>query len=376
MLSRNVIVSPKAMRWLWVALGVLGGLWLTNIYAKGIWPILPIDFSIFWGAAKRVVEGDAALIYDGAANDLYLAALHHASSNNGLRFPYPPGALLFVWPLAFLSFPVAWVIFLVPGAVAVFYIVRRLTDSVTAIGSIFALGGPIHSIQLGQNGFYTAALLGGGLLALRHNKLVAGIALGLLTLKPHLAVIAFLALLWWREWKAFGIASFVAVILIVIPAITFGPSIYSAYFVGSESLLALLAGKQSSVIETLQQSVFALVLGRLGLINALLVQAMTAVLALTISARIEQRDLAIAAVIASTLLFAPYLFLYDSTMLVVAAAILIRLESGLAGPLALVIGITGTWFWTLGSIVPVAALSILAMAFLLAHQRDSNSRQF
>jgi len=54
----------------------------------------------------------------------------------------------------------------------------------------------------GQNGFLSAALLGGGLLLLDRFPLVAGLLLGLLGFKPHLAFLVPVALLAGRHGKA------------------------------------------------------------------------------------------------------------------------------------------------------------------------------
>lgn len=337
--------------------------WLSHIYLLALWPGLPIDFSNFWGAAQRVVAGDAALVYNGQANDRFLGDLHKTDAPDGLNFPYPPGLLLLLWPLAFFSFPVAWAIFLLPGMIAFFWIAKRLTDPVTALGMTFAFGGPIHAIQLGQNGFLTASLIAGGLLALPRNKMLAGIAVGILTLKPHLSVVAILALIVWREWRALTWALATAGALSALATLVFGPDIWLAFLSGNTSFLETITAKQHTLIEPMQQSVIALTIGSLGTELALAMQAVTALLALLVCFRVRDQKLAIAAVIAATLLVAPFSFLYDSSMLFLACAILIDKRRGLSLPLAVIVGLTGFWLLTLTPLVPFAAIAILLMAW-------------
>lgn len=349
----------------WWLLAIAGLYWLARIYLTGLWPNYPIDFSLFYGAGMRVLSGEAGLVYDGAAHDALLGLIHGVEPPDGLLFAYPPPGLLFVWPLALMPFVAAWAVFLLPGMAAFFWIARRLAGTPVAIGMTFAIGGPIHSLQLGQSGFYSASLLAGGLLALRHNKLAAGIALGLLAIKPHLAVIAFLALLWWREWKAFGIAVATFAALSALSVAVFGVQIWFDSLGGSTSFVDTVTAKQQSLVETMQQSVLALSIRHTGVGAAFVIQAISAVLAVAAAAIVRDRNLAIAAVIAATLLFTPFSFLYDSTMLFLAAAILLRERSFLSLPLALVLGLTGLWFFVLGSLVPIAAVVVLGMAITL-----------
>lgn len=283
----------------------------------------------------------------------------------GLRFPYLPSVLPLIWPLAFLPFWLSWVLFLTVSMAAVFYIIFRLTNAAIAIGAIFAIGGPIHAIQLGQNGFYTAAFLGGGLLALRHSKVLAGVGLGLLTLKPHLAVVAFLALIWWREWKALAFATGTALSLLLLPFALFGPGIYVDFLSGSSSFIESVTLKRETLFEMMHQSVFALMLRETTLPIAMLAHVVVACMGLLVAATIKRRDIAISAVISATLLFSPYSLLYNSTMLVISSALLIRRCKKLTFVLACLIGLTGLWFFTLGSVVPVAAISMLVIAKLL-----------
>ncbi|MBO6945744.1 glycosyltransferase family 87 protein [Altererythrobacter sp.] len=360
------------MRWAWVFLAVAGLVWLSFIYHAGNWPILPLDISVYWAGGLQALSDDAGAVYDADALDRYLGELHGVTVDNNLRFPYPPFVLLLLWPLGFLPFEAVWPVFLLPGMIAFFLIARKFTDDVTAWGMTFAFGGPIHSIQLGQNGFYTATLLAGGLLALKRSKLLAGIIIGLLAFKPHLAAVGFLALLHWREWKALGWAIATVMGLVAFSALIFGPSIWLDFFVGNASFVdEISTTRRASLLENFQQSSLSLTVGWIGMSGGLIAQAAVAIAALALCARIRNHDLAIAGVLTTTLLVAPYSFVYDSTMLVLACAILINHDRQLSLGLALLIGLTGLWFLTLVTIVPFVAATIL----LLAWMKDQNAAQ-
>lgn len=336
---------------------------MSYIFHAGLWPKLPIDISNFWGAGHRVLSGDAALVYDGQANDRFLGDLHQTEPSDGLNFPYPPPLLLFLWPLAFLSFPMAWALFLLPGMVAFFWIAQKLTDRITALGMTFAIGGPIHVIQLGHNGFFTASLIAGGLLLLPRSKMLAGIAIGFLTLKPHLSLVALLALVVWKEWRALGWAVATVGVMSAVATSVFGFSIWLAFLEGNTSFLETIEGKQGTLIPLKQQSVIAAAIWSKSTELALVFYSLIALLALFVCFRVRNRKLAVAAVIASTLLVTPFSFLYDSAMLLLACAILINHDRSLSLPLAVIVGLTGIWFLTLTPTVPFAALAILLMTW-------------
>lgn len=361
-------------RLVWPLLGALGCAWLYSIHQSGLWPDFPLDFSVFWAAAIRVIQGDATLVYNGAAHNAFIAELYGSTTPTSLNFAYPPGVLLFIWPIGFLHSSAAWLALLAPPMLLFYWLISRLGGHLVALGMTFAIGGAIHSVQLGQNGFVTACLIGGGLLGLKHNKAFAGIAIGLLSLKPHLAPVAFLALLYWREWRALLWASATATMLIALPALVFGPEIWNAFLSGGTSFFDTISAKQENLIETMHQSVLAFAIRFTSPQGALVVQATVALAALTVCAQIRERDLAIAAVIAATLLFTPFLFLYDSTMLLVACAVVIRRDVALSIPLALLIATTGLWFLTLGSLVPIAAIGVLMLCFLLDRRMQKGRR--
>src|ERR1700744_2183526 len=65
----------------------------------------------------------------------------------------------------------------------------------------------------GQNGAFTAALMGGGILLLEKRPLMAGTLLGALCIKPHLALLVPIALAAGGHWRAFFAAGLTALAL-------------------------------------------------------------------------------------------------------------------------------------------------------------------
>ena len=65
----------------------------------------------------------------------------------------------------------------------------------------------VITIRCGQNGFLTGALIGLGLFYLRKGSSLAGLPLGLMVIKPHLAVAFAVYAIATRRWKTATVAS-------------------------------------------------------------------------------------------------------------------------------------------------------------------------
>jgi hypothetical protein len=97
-------------------------------------------------------------------------------------------------------------------------IVRRRTAILFALASPAAL----LTSYAGQNGFLTAALFGGFLVALRSRPIVSGILTGLMTYKPQFGILLPIALLANGQWRCFGWAILTASTLVVLSILVFG----------------------------------------------------------------------------------------------------------------------------------------------------------
>ena len=78
----------------------------------------------------------------------------------------------------------------------------------------------------GQNGFYTAALLIGGLLSLDRRPILAGVLFGLLTIKPQMGLLLPVILLLERRWVTIASAVATVAVLVTATAMLFGWSVW------------------------------------------------------------------------------------------------------------------------------------------------------
>jgi hypothetical protein len=108
----------------------------------------------------------------------------------------------------------------------------------------------------GQNGFLTAALLGGALVALERRPIVAGVLFGLLAYKPQFGLMIPLALAAGGYWRAFAAAAATVALLALATTLSFGPHVWQA-FLDSTRFTRTVALEQGNTGWHKIQSVFA-----------------------------------------------------------------------------------------------------------------------
>jgi hypothetical protein len=283
----------------------------------GFWPAKS-DFVSFWAAGKLTLAGHPALAYD-------IPAHHNAEQAVGpvglLPFPYPPPFLAFVTPFALLPFGAAF--FAWVGATMPLYAwaVRRIAPLPYA----FAIPAGYINLLIGQNGFLMSAIFIGGLLLVETSPWLAGVLLGLMLLKPQLAFLLPVAMLAGCEWRVIGGAIASALGLLLIGVSIFGVGSYAAFLQMLPSQAALLQDGRLTWSEL--ASVFALA-HSLGASEtaALIVHSAIAVAAAALTARAWWigSDYRIPILAAASMLISPYIWTYDSLLLVVPLGWMLR----------------------------------------------------
>ena len=112
------------------------------------------------------------------------------------------------------------------------------------------------NIGHGQNGFLTAALLGGALVALDRRPLLAGILLGLLVYKPQFGLMIPIALAAGARWRSFFAAAATVALLTLVTTISFGPQVWHA-FLASTHFTRTVALEQGNTGWHKIQSIFS-----------------------------------------------------------------------------------------------------------------------
>jgi hypothetical protein len=169
------------------------------------------DFITFWSASQLALGGEAVKSYDNATMFRIEQALVP-----GIEFPfawfYPPTFLLLAAPLSILPFVASYLTFLAASGAAYVAAFRRIIGGMDALLCLAGFSALWINIAHGQNALLTAALAAGALLLLESRPVLAGVLVGLLAIKPHLAVLFPLAFLAVGAWRAIAAAALTAAV--------------------------------------------------------------------------------------------------------------------------------------------------------------------
>jgi hypothetical protein len=186
------------------------------------------DWINFWSGAYLALHGRAAEIYDLNAFHAFQQTVVGAPLD-GRIYAYPPVLLVLTAPLALIPYVPALFVWLSASWYA-FYRALKLAMPGRSV-LLLAMAAPAVLINAigGQNGCWTAALLGGGLSLLERRPWLAGALLGLQTYKPQLGLLIPVALLAGRQWRAIAAACVTAGALLIVSTLWFGTDVWAEY---------------------------------------------------------------------------------------------------------------------------------------------------
>ena len=306
-------------------------LWHHNVFIV-IDPPTTTDFVSFYAAGKLTLAGTPALAYNQVAH----AAAEVAATAPGVSynyFFYPPVYLLLCAPLALLPYVVAFVFFEAATFAAWLVVMHRILRPrgwawclpVVAYPAVF------WTLGIGQNSFLTAALLGAMTLLVDDRPILAGLLLGLQCYKPHLALLAPVALAAGGYWRTFGAAAATVAALVGLSVALFGLDTWRDYLAAFAGSAAVYEAWRVDIAAFVTPFGAALLLGA-GVIPARLLQGVCFLLAAVAVAWVWRRNPGpaerSAALAAGILLSVPLALMYDLVLLTVAIAWLVRLSRG------------------------------------------------
>lgn len=309
--------------------------WMSSDLNYGSIGVVGGDFLAFYTAGDMTLQGRAL---DAYRFDDFDAALQARVANEqlGMMWQYPPFMFFIVGVLALMPYKVAlWVWLLSTAAVFVLALNRILAwllpqSSRRRMAALLILTSPLGLLVVisGQISFLTAALL--MLAAFRPGKhwLVAGVAAGLLTLKPQLGVLLPLAYLFAGAWRAFGVATACALVLHGLSIMVFGPQAIEAFLNAVIRLQSDVAGSGTHTPPENMTTLFgqlrawgvAANLAMLGHMILSFLVVMSVSLSWSRFARHDDRALYLAAITgAGAILVTPYAYAYEMAALAPAA---------------------------------------------------------
>lgn len=298
--------------------------WVYNADGLGI----PTDFINVWAAGRLVLDGVPAQAYDWDIQKQVEVAKLGQDFIGYFAWHYPPPFLFVASLLAQLPYQLAFIGWAVVSFLLFLVAMRAIVGR--DFGYLLALAIPMAFINalVGQNGFLTAALIGGALYLIPIRSVLAGICLGLLTYKPQYGLLFPIVLIAAGHWRVFISAGVTAVVLATASWLAFGIESWLAFFhwMPKFSQAFLTEGKAPW---WKLQSIFSMVRYFGGseplgwAFQWVLTASVAVVLALMWRSRVPYTMKA-AALAAGTLLTTPYLFMYDMMVLAIPAGFLVR----------------------------------------------------
>lgn len=285
------------------------------------------DFAHFYVQGVIAAEHDAAALYD---IDAHAAILKRVVPGADLRYPpvYGPQVALAFRPLAALSYGQALYVWLAltaalyaAGAAALSAQLPRLRSS-PWIATLLFLGAPPFHFVLG---FSQAAVIGFAaitlsVLALRSNRpLAAGMALGILTYKPPLALAIAAVFLLAREWRLVVGAAISGAAQLAIGGAFWGFGIFPAYLAALINVPTLAPAMEPFTFQMHSwRAFFQLMAWPDALAPAAILIASVATIGVAFVCWRARTDMAprFASLVIATLLVDPHVYVYDLLLLV------------------------------------------------------------
>ncbi len=285
------------------------------------------DFMTFYSAATLALEGEATAPWNPDVLFARQAAIMPESEGVYL-WHHPPTFLLLMLGFGAVPYGAAIIAFSLFSAALFAAAARALVPPGEAL--LVALASPIAylCVMNGQTGILTGALLTFGYAWLDRRPVLAGVCIGLLAFKPHLAVLAPLLLAITGRWTSFAAAGATVIAFAGATVLAFGVEPWRA-FIENLALTSKVLNMEDTLPWARIPSVF-IMLREFGVGQDLayavhwLAAAGVAGLTAWVWRGDAPTDLKAATGLAGACLIPPYLFDYDLVVLCGAAALLLR----------------------------------------------------
>ncbi len=302
-----------------IAYLVFGGLPpIGKPWVDGTHFVIGRDFLNTWMGGRSVFGAGPAAWFDATT---YNAALRDML---GTAYPehfwsYPPDVLLFIWPFGLMPYLPAYIAWCAIGIALYLF---ACSGAIPRRHMLFLAVAPGVAVCIffGQNGFYTAALLIGGLLCLDRRPVLAGVLFGILTVKPQIGILLPVMLLLERRWITIASATATVVALVAATAMLFGWDVWVQFWQKVVPQQQWLTAHGGGLLLVMVSSVFyGARLLHLPTAVGWTLQGMAAALALAavIWCYWRRRDpaLSLALFVTATFLVTPYILNYDMVVL-------------------------------------------------------------
>lgn len=188
------------------------------------------DFVVFWPAAKAILDGNMVSLYIG--DGMHDAMLHYRPEGalERLTWQYPPHAGLIFSPIGLLPFPVAYLTWFALGVAALAGSLTVAKVDYRAIVVLMLTSPVFLALITGQIALFMTSLMLLAVFWAKSRPILAGLAAGLLTLKPQLGIFLPLVFIAGGHWRAFASAAVISLTLWLGSAALLGIDVWVAFF--------------------------------------------------------------------------------------------------------------------------------------------------
>lgn len=306
-------------------LGLLFGKgWIIDAGAPAVTDFLPVHV-----AGRLALAGQGAAAYDWRAFHGIQAAFVGHDFGGFLGWHYPPLFFAMAMALALLPYAAAFALWIAATGAGFAFVAAHIAGKRFALAAL-ALPPVLACALVGQNGFFTAALLGGMLLALPTRPYVAGLMLAALAYKPQFGVLLPFVLAAGGQWRSLGVAALLTALWTASVWLA-APDLFRAFLHYLPETSAAVLGGGSAGWYKLQSlyAVTRLLGGGDGPAWTIQIAALLAagLFCVWLWRRPTAFALKAAALATAALLATPYIYFYDLPLLAVPLAFLARHRS-------------------------------------------------
>lgn len=300
------------------------------------------DFVNYWFSGRLVLTGEYIDLFSQPDYQKKLQGAFNLGVLELRSWSYPPHFLLVTTPLGLLPYLAAYGIYQLMSLALFSYSIRmailnseislnRDTNLIIIIFAFFLSPFVILQIAAGQNGLFFGSIMIIALAARNTNKILAGIALGLLTMKPQLGLLFPVLLLIERNFCVIFLAIISTLFLIGVSVLFFGLESWELFLTETVSYQQLVTHKWEGLFLRMMPNWF----GSLRAMDIVSTQAFQihfiivfGVFCLTIYGFLKSEKALFSSVLlcAATFVLLPYAFTYDLGALLVFQIILLLTE--------------------------------------------------
>lgn len=199
--------------------------WRDPIPRDGSSLVVGRDFLNMWMYGRTALTADPSRFYDP---QLYNAELQAMLGGDypGQNWSYPPSIMLLAAPFGRLPYLPALVAWLLLTMSILVWTARRHLPETRLLVALIVSPAAVFCLMSGQSSFLTTAIIIAIFASLDSRPVLAGLLIGLLTLKPQVGALLPVLLVASGRWKAFTVAALTAISIAALTAGLFGMQVW------------------------------------------------------------------------------------------------------------------------------------------------------